>query len=92
MKQGSVVIFNSPEKIRHAALQKRKIKAYSIDAAGIAMTRSDKKSTNIIMLGALIKMVPAISAKSAKAAMESELADAGKGMAAAFEEGYKCLR
>ena len=87
-KEGSMVIFNSPEKIVSPQLKKRKIKAYAVDATEIALNHLKSNLPNTVMLGALAKFFTKISMKALKGAMEGMPRENG----AAFDEGYRNVK
>ena len=88
MKEKSVAVFNSPEKMASPVLKKRKIHAYSVDATELALTHLKANIPNTIMLGALAKLFNKVSMKSLKAAMEGMPRENFN----AFDEGYKGVK
>ncbi len=84
----SVMIINSQKKIKTAAMRKKGIKSYHVDAGSIALNHYKKELSVIPMLGALAKVYSKISMKNMKAALEAEF---GKD-SAALEEGHKSVR
>ena len=85
MKEKSVVILNSSEKLASPQLKKRKVKVYFVDATEIALTHLKSNTPNTAMLGALAKAFPKISMKAIKTSMEGM----PKENIVAFDEGYK---
>ena len=92
LKDGSVLILNSQEKLVNPKLKKKKIKAYTVDATGIALSATGKSYPNTVMLGALLKYFTKIPMKNLKSAIESELKEKQKENILAAEEGYKQVR
>lgn len=88
VKERSVVIFNSPEKLVFPQLKKRKVKAYFVDATSIALSRLRSNTPNTAMLGALTKIFTKVSMKNMKVALEP----LPRENIAAFDEGYKTVR
>ena len=87
-KDGSVVIFNSSEKLVFPQLKRRKIRSYFVDATELALTHLKSNTPNTAMLGALAKLFNKVSMKSIKSSME----DLPKENFAVFDEGYKTVR
>lgn len=91
MKEKSNIIINSAEKVKNTWLQKKKIKAFSVDIETLMKIKSDRNAMSIIIAGAVAKVIAEISAKNMKLAMEAELPE-NKTAAAIFEEAYKCVK
>lgn len=88
MKEKSIVILNSPEKLASPALKRRKVRAYSVDATELALNHLKLNIPNTAMLGALAKLFNKVSMKSLKASMEGM----SRENFAIFDEGYKNVR
>ena len=88
MKEKSVAILNSSEKLAAPHLKKRKVKTYFVDATEIALAHLKSNTPNTAMLGALAKAFPKISMKAIKTSMEGM----PKENIVAFDEGYKGSR
>lgn len=88
LKEKSVVIFNSAEKLVAPQLKKRKVRAYFLNATEIALLHLKSNTPNTAMLGALAKAFPKISMKAIKTHMEGM----PKENFVAFDEGYKGAR
>ena len=85
VKEKSVVIFNSAEKLATPKLKKRKVKTYFLDATEIALMHLKSNTPNTAMLGALARAFPKISMKAMKTYMEGM----SKENLIAFDEGFK---
>ncbi|MBS3050867.1 MAG: 2-oxoacid:acceptor oxidoreductase family protein [Candidatus Aenigmarchaeota archaeon] len=85
MREKSIVLFNSPEKVVSPVLKKRKVHTYHVDATELALAHLKANIPNTVMLGALAKLFNKVSMKSLKAAMEGMPREDF----AAFDEGYK---
>jgi Pyruvate/2-oxoacid:ferredoxin oxidoreductase gamma subunit len=86
--EGSIMIINSEKKIKTAAMKKKGIKSYHVNAKEIALNHFRKDLSVIPMLGALAKIYNKISLKNMKTATEKEY---GKD-STALEDGYKSVR
>lgn len=85
-REKSFVIFNSRERITNPLLKKKKLKAFFVDATGIAMSATLKPEPHMAMLGAFTKIFGKIPAKNMKAQLNR------KEDALAFEEGFKRVK
>ena len=81
LKEKSVVIYNSKDRIYNSAYKKRRIKSHFVDAFSVA------QKPNIVMLGALSKLCGKISASSVKTALKNY-----KISSQDFDEGYRGVR
>ncbi len=81
LKENSIVIYNSKERIDNSIYKKRKIKSHFVDAFSIA------QKPNIVMLGALSKLCNKVSATSVKAVLKNY-----KMSAQDFDEGYRGVK
>ncbi|MBI4162815.1 MAG: hypothetical protein HY513_03965 [Candidatus Aenigmarchaeota archaeon] len=81
LKEKSIVVHNSKQRIENALYKKKKIKSHYVDAFSISL------KPNIVMLGALSKLCSKISATSVKAVLKNY-----KISAQDFEEGYRGVK
>jgi len=92
MKDRSILIVNSPEKFTHPLLVKKKIRAYSLDATGIALATTTRPFPATPMTGALSKAFPKISLKAIRSAIDAEFYDRAAMHQAAAEQGLKMAK
>ena len=85
-REKSFVIFNSRERISSPLLKKKKLKAFFVDATGIAVSATLKPEPHMAMLGAFTKIFGKIQAKNMKAHLENPR------KVLAFEEGFKGVK
>ncbi|HLC67725.1 MAG TPA: 2-oxoacid:acceptor oxidoreductase family protein [archaeon] len=90
IKENSVLILNAPSKPISDALKKKKVKVYSVDATGIALTMLKANVPNTAMLGAITKLFNKISMKSIRESLE--LGDMARENTNALEEGYRNVK
>ena len=81
LKENSVIIYNSKDRIDNAAYKKKKIKSHFVDAFSVS------QKPNIVMLGALTKLCSKISASSIKTALKNH-----KMSVEDFDEGYRGVK
>ena len=84
-KDKSVVILNSQEKIKNPLLGKKGLRAFFVDATGLAITATLKASPYAAMMGAFAKIAGIIPAKYIRSQMTG-------GNLAAFDEGFKGVK
>ena len=92
MKEKSVIIVNSEEKFTNPLLPKKKIRAYSLDATGLAMESVGKPFPAAPMAGALSKVFPKISLKALRSAIENEFYGQIDQHKAATEQGLRLAK
>ena len=86
-KEKSVIIINTKDKPNLQEAKKRKLKVYSLDAAGLQASMPTKTSADAAMLGALVKYCDRITAKAARTACGES-----RDMHTAFDEGFRNVR
>lgn len=84
MKENAHIIINSREKASNPLFKKLKLRVFSVDAAGIAVSTTGQ--LHAAMLGAFTRACGRVPEKSVKLQLE------GKKDTAAFEEGMKSVK
>jgi Pyruvate/2-oxoacid:ferredoxin oxidoreductase gamma subunit len=92
MKDGSVLIVNSKEKFANPVLAKKKIRAISVDATGIALSTTMRPFPAAAMTGALSKAFSKITVKALRSAVESDFYDHIAENQTAVEQGLKSAK
>jgi len=90
--ENGMIIFNTSDKIKNAAMKKKKIKSFHVDADEITLRILSKKAIpNMPMLGAFAKLFNKISVKNTKKSITDEIGD-NREASLEFEEGYKNVK
>jgi len=92
MKERSILIVNSEEKFTNPILAKKKIRAYSVDATGIALEATGRPFPAAVMAGALSKAFPKISLKALRSAIEADFYNRVETHQTIAEQGLKTTR
>lgn len=92
MKERSVLIVNSEEKFTNPLLSKKKIRALTVDATGIALSATARPFPAAPMAGALSKAFPKLSLKALRSAIDADFYDRVAENQAALEQGAKSAR
>jgi 2-oxoacid:acceptor oxidoreductase gamma subunit (pyruvate/2-ketoisovalerate family) len=92
LKEKSVVIVNSMEKVTSPALKKNRVKAVSLDAYAIASSTIAKPWPATALLGALAKAFPRIPLKAIKSAIQSDFYYSQEQNVAAADEGFRSAK
>lgn len=92
MKDKSILIVNSPERFTNPLLVKKKIRAYSVDATGVALATTGRTFIAAPMTGALSKAFTRLSLKAIRSAIEAEFYDRAAAHQSAAEQGLKTTR
>lgn len=83
----SCALFNSRERVSSPLLKKKAMKAFFLDATGIAVSSALRASPHAAMLGAFTKVFGRIPARNVR----MQLGD-GKEAVLAFEEGFRNVK
>jgi len=92
LKEKSVAIINSEEKVASPELKKRKVKAVSLDAYAIGASTVGKHWPATALLGALVKAFPRIPLKAVKSAIQSDFYYSQEQNIAAADEGFRAAK
>lgn len=92
LKEKSVVIVNSIEKITNPALKKNRVKVISLDAYAIASSTIATPWPATALLGALAKAFPRIPLKAIKSAIQSDFYYGQEQNIAAADGGFRAAK
>jgi len=94
LKQGGLVVINSKRipQIWRKELKREDIKVSTVDATSIAMQELGVPITNVVMLGALIKVEPLVELKSLETFIAERFPKIAEKEIKAFERAYEEAR